>query len=63
MSKAKPKTRMVEYVGDHGPVSVPRDGDTDLVFVPGEPVEVDGELAEKLLEQDTFAERGGSRGS
>lgn len=63
MSKAKPKTRTVEYVGDHGPVFVPRDGDTDLVFAPGEPVEVDADLADRLLEQNTFAERGGSGGS
>lgn len=62
MTKAKPKTRKIAYVGDHGPVSVPRDGDTDLEFPSGRAVEVDQELAEKLLEQDTFEERdsGGS---
>lgn len=56
---AKSKTKKIVYVGEHGPVSLPRDGDTDLVFAPGEPVEVDADLADRLLEQDTFAEQGG----
>lgn len=53
---------MIAYVGDHGPVSLPRDGDTDLEFPTGEAVEVDSELAEKLLEQATFEERGSESG-
>ena len=60
MSRAKPKTRMIAYVGEHGPVSLPRDGDTDLVFLPGEPVEVPLDLADRLLEQDTFREHSGT---
>lgn len=58
-TRKKPSTKLIEYVGDHGPVSLPQDGEADLVFAPGEPREVEAELADRLLQQDTFLEVAG----
>lgn len=58
---ARAKTVKIRYVGEHGPQSVPRQGDTDLEFLPGKTVEVDAEFARGLLIQDTYEEvKGGS---
>lgn len=55
---SKPKTKKIKYVGEHGPVSVPQQGGPDIYFEPGKLVQVDADLADSLLEQDTFEESG-----
>lgn len=48
------KTRKIRYVGPSPSVSLTLSEAPDLVFVHGASVTVSADLAERLLEQDTF---------